>query len=167
MNCRLTLPVFLLTALVVLTGCDDAPFEVETPPEMIELHTDDDRHFVAMTADGVVIRSRATRQGDDDDRRAEAPRAEHDFWVRAIRERMRTRGGYALLDEVDVQSADGTEGTRLEFGRDHEETPYVYWLTLFVTDDRIHVIEAGGRQDRFEGATEAVEQTLETYRVLH
>lgn len=166
MKHRLTFPILLLTALVVFTGCEDAPFEVETPPEMIELHTDDDRRFVAMTADGVVVRARAIRQGDDDDQVADSPRAEHDFWVRAIRERMRTRGGYALLDEVDVQSADGTEGTRLEFGRDHEGTPYVYWMTLFVTDDTVHVIETGGREDRFDDATEAVEAALDTYRVL-
>ncbi len=166
MTHRLLIILLAIGALFAMTACDDPAFEVETPSAMIELHTPDDASFVAMTADGVVVRARAIRQGDDDDPLAESPRAEHDFWVDAIRQRMRTRAGYALLDEVDVQCAGGTDGTRLEFGRDHEETPYVYWLTLYVTDDTVHVIEAGGRQDRFDDAREAVEMTLDSYRVL-
>ncbi len=165
MSFRTALPILLVGALILFTGCEYDAFEVDTPPEMIEITTDDDHHqFVAMTADGVTVRARALRQGDD--RSAETPRAEHDFWVDAVRERMRTRAGYALLDQSDVRSADGTEGTRLEFGRDHEETPYLYWLTLFVTEETVHVIEAGGRKERFDGARDAVEETLDGYRVL-
>lgn len=157
---RAPFAVLALMLLVLASGCK--PFDVETPAQMIELETDDHRHYLAMTHDGVVIRARVVRQGEF---RGESPRANHDFWVDALRERMRISGGYALLDEKSVQSSNGHDGTRLEFGRDQSNTKHRYWLTLFVTDSNIHIIESGGRHDRFERAQDAVEDLLASYDV--
>jgi hypothetical protein len=38
-------------------------------------------------------------------------------------------------------------------------------VTVFVTHDRIFVVEAGGRRDRFEPATGEVESALRTFRI--
>ena len=160
-NHCLYLAAALLTACVALTACA-GPYSIETPPQMVALE-EDSRDYVAMTHDGVVLRARVLSQGQG---RYDVPRAEHDFWVEATRERMRTAGGYALLDEKEVQSADGHRGTRLEFGRDHNGRPYHYWMILFVTEDNIHVIDAGGAEERFEGARDAVEAALSSYEVL-
>lgn len=158
----LTASIIVLVALGA-AGCDGPAFDIETPPQMIELNTGTDSLYVAMTHDNVVVRARTIRQGE---RRGETPSASHEFWVDSIRRRMRLTGGYELLDEVDVESANGRKGTRLEFGRDQNDEPYHYQVTIFVTDDHIHLVEAGGRTDRFEAASEAVDSTLDSY-VVH
>lgn len=151
----------LFAVLAVNVGC--APvYEVDTPANMVAVE-EDDHEYVAMTHDGIVLRALIHAQGDGP---TDVPNASHDFWVDATRERMRTRGGYALLDESEVQSANGHKGTRLEFGRDQNGEPFVYWVTLFVTEDYIHVLDAGGRQDRFEGAKDSIEEAISSYQVL-
>lgn len=159
---RRVLWLSLIFSLVGVAAAGCATFEVETPSEMVAVE-EANREYVAMTHRGVVVRSRVYAQGDGAN---EVPRAEHDFWVEAMRERMRTAGGYALLTETDVTSRDGHRGTRLEFGRDHDGRPYQYWLTLFVTEDNIHVIDTGGPEERFDEARDAVESALNSYTVL-
>ena len=140
-------------------GCGAAN-DVVTPSQMVELERD--RHtYVAMTYDGVIVRSSVYSHGE----RADVPTAAQEFWVDATRERMRIQQGYALVDEKEVESADGTRGTRLVFGRDQQDQPYVYWITIFTTGDHLHIIDAGGRQDRFEEAQDAVEALHESYEV--
>lgn len=151
--------VLLLFSCSLLMGC--ASFDIETPPQMVVIEKSSDT-YVAMTHDGVVLRANVYSQGDSS---RDVPRGSQEFWVKSTRERMRTTGGYALLDETAARSADGHEGTRLEFGRDQNGVPYHYWVILFVTDDHIHVIDVGGRQDRFEDAKEAVQQALASYEV--
>ena len=149
----------LLVVASWLAGC--GTFDVDTPDQMVAVEKSD-REYVAMTHDGVVVRALVHEQGDPDEGVGVAG---HDFWVESVRERMRTRGGYALLEEKEVRSANGHHGTRLEFGRDQEGTTYLYWLTIFVTEENIHIVDAGGPKDRFEAAQEAVERALSTYEV--
>jgi hypothetical protein len=151
--------IVLVVATTQLVGC--ATFEIETPPDMVAVEKSD-QAYVAMTHDGIVLRALVHEQGNTDDG---VGLAGHDFWVESVRERMRTRGGYALLEEREVESANGHRGTRMEFGRDQEGTPYLYSLTIFVTDEYVHVLDAGGRKDRMEGARDAVEKALASYVV--
>lgn len=151
----------LICAAVLISGCQ-SPFDIETPAQMIEIDGESRLRYLAMTHDGVVLRVRVISQGDG---RNDVPQADGDFWANAVRERMRLAGGYALLEEKEVRSANGREGIRLEFGRDQDRQTYRYWLTLFVTDEHIHVIEAGGREDRFQAAEESIEEALSSYRV--
>ena len=157
---KLPLLAALFFVTLWLTGCA-AAFDIDTPTEMVAVEHSKSE-YVAMTHDGVVLRALVHSQGDG---RRDVPRAAHEFWVESMRERMRTRGGYALLEEKEVESANGHRGTRLEFGRDHDGVPYRYWLVLFVTEDNLHVIDAGGRQDRFDKASKAIDGAIESYRV--
>lgn len=149
----------MMCVLIVAGGCGPT-YDVVTPPQMVELERDA-YSYVAMTHDGVIVRSSIYSQGE----RADVPGAAREFWVNATRERMRIKAGYALIDEEDVESADGHSGTRLKFGRDQRDSPYVYWITIFATDDRLHIIEAGGREDRFDKARDSVEDLLASYRL--
>lgn len=149
------LAVAIVSSAVGLMGC--ASFDIETPEEMVVVEKSGNE-YVAMTHDGIVLRALVHPRED-------AEGGGHDFWVKSVRERMRTRGGYALLDEYDVESADGHRGTRLEFGRDQDGIPYQYWITLFVTDDAVHVIDTGGRDERFDNVREVVKQAIASYEV--
>ncbi|MBA2664296.1 MAG: hypothetical protein H0U74_18545 [Bradymonadaceae bacterium] len=150
----------LLFCTLLFSGC--ASFKITTPDEMAEVGPQDKAYdYRALTVRGVVLGVRVISQGKYDD----VPRANEVFWVDATRQRMRTLGGYALLSEEPVQSANGHSGTRLKFGRDQRGTTYWYWVTLFVTEDNIHVIDAGGRREHFEESQSVIEQALASYVV--
>jgi hypothetical protein len=140
-------------------GCGQH-FDVAAPDDFLELASEDSRRYGydmrATTADGVVLGVREI----------ENPRhGSRDFWVDAIRNRLRRDAGYALTSEADVTSASGQSGHQLRFGHDESSRPYVYWVTVFVTPDRVFVVEAGGRREHFEAAQARVESAIATFRV--
>lgn len=133
-------------ALALLLGCAAAgcgkPFTAATPSGFADLSDSYPRNeYRATTADGVVIGIRAL---DND------PKGEASFWLKAIENRMRDVGGYALLGRATVKNKAGQAGTRLSFGRDEDSKSHLYEISVFVTDDRIYVIEAGGTKAEVE-----------------
>ena len=151
----IALVIFSATA----SGCG-AGFHVEAPRDFVSLD-DASTHargyaMRATSADGVVMGVRAL----DNDRHGST-----EFWVEAIRNQVRRDQGYALTSEADVTAATGEAGHQMRFGHDDGGHPYVYWVTVYVTTDRIFVVEAGGRRDRFEAATAQLESALTTFRI--
>ncbi len=134
----------LFCAFVVATAtaaCGQS-FTAATPPEFVEIENDyDDFDYRAASADGLVF---AVREIEHD------PEGSRAFWARAIENRMRDQGGYALIDTKDVKTAQGIDGTQLRFGHDEEGRPHLYYVTLFVTDDTIYIHEAGGTKELME-----------------
>ena len=94
------------------------------------------------------------------------------FWTDALRNRLRTVRGYALLDEREVQAETGQPGRRMRFGRDEGSQPYLYWITVFVdpaglfAPSRIYVLEAGGRKDAFSEVEDELERAMASLRLL-
>lgn len=158
---RRLLQTALIAAALSTAACAD--FQITTPDQMVEVSKTRDTaaDYVAMTHHGVIMRAQTFEVGES--RSADAPPASLDFWEKALMERMRTRGGYALLEKAPIQAATGEEGRRFEFGRDQNGSPYLYTVALFVTEERIHLIEAGGRKDRVEEAKDAIEEALASY----
>lgn len=116
-------------------GCGRS-FVPATPPGFVDLgDTYPDGEYRATTADGAVLGVRAF---------ANEPRGELAFWARALENRMRENGGYALLKKQSITSRGGLVGTELQFGHDEGSTPHLYRVALFVTDRKIFVLEAGG-----------------------
>lgn len=147
-----------ILSFCVLVGCG-SHFDLTTPRDFVVLDQDEQARrgyaLRATTADGVVIAVREienTRHGTKE------------FWVDAIRNRLRRAGGYALLEEQEVTASSGERGHQMRFGRDDNGHPYAYWLTVFVTDDRITLIEAGGRRETFEEQSTAVQDAILTLR---
>src|SRR5262245_40224940 len=103
------LTLSLLLGAVLLAGCGRS-FTPATPPGFVDLgdHYGSDE-FRAATADGVVIGIRAFPND---------PKGEIAFWQRAIENRMRDMGGYALIEKREVKNRAGGTGTELKFGHD-------------------------------------------------
>jgi hypothetical protein len=126
--------------------------QITLPDDFVDLDEErDDYEMRATTAHGVVL---ATREVEND------PEGNLDFWVDAIRNRLRRAGGYALLEEKEVTAGSGQRGKQLRFGRDERGQTFHYWITVFVTDSHVLVIEAGGRKELFEEAAERVERAI-------
>lgn len=157
-----SVPSCTLAIIIALTVSACSTFDIETPDNMVAVEKSK-REYVAMTHDGVVLRALVHEQGEGDS--SEVGRASLDFWVESVGERMRTRGGYALLDQSKITSANGVEGAQLQFGRDQDGDSYLYVITLFVTDKNVHVLDAGGEKERFEAVQSSVDAAIRTYEV--
>ncbi|MEM9693262.1 MAG: serine/threonine protein kinase [Myxococcota bacterium] len=132
--------IFLAFVLAVLGAACGPSFVASTPPSFVELDTNDDAYdYRETTAEGVVI---GIREFDN------KPRGPLQFWVTTVENRIRERGGYALIKKVDVTSKDGIAGKQLQFGHDDASgRPHLYYLSIFVTDDLIQVLETGGSKE--------------------
>lgn len=132
--------LFIAPLLLLATACGSA-FTAATPPGFVEVddhHYDDRYDYRATSADGLVL---AVRSVDNEEG------GTLEFWTRAVENQLRTQGGYALLEQVDVKTRAGQTGKQLRFGLDQETTPHLYYLTLFVTEDRVYIHEAGGSKE--------------------
>ena len=134
--------VMIGLALLLTTGACSRHFVSATPPGFVDMGTNYPAgEYRATTADGVVI---GIRNIDND------PKGELGFWSRVLENRMREMGGYALIDKRQVTNRAGATGTQLRFGHDEGRTPHLYWVTLFVTEKRLFIIEAGGTRAEME-----------------
>jgi hypothetical protein len=146
---RATWTLFALGMSALLLAACGRPFDVKTAPGFIELEEPSGYDYRATTPEGVVFSVRAidnpSEQGD------------LAFWTRAITLRLRDVSGYALLDTHDVTAKDGTKGKQLRFGHDEQGKPYSYWVTLFVAQSRVFIVEAGGTKPQVERFTASLD----------
>ena len=146
-----TIRTLLVLSTVLLSACG-ASFEATTPPGFVVLEEEESPYaHRALNADGLVI---AVREIEHE------PQGELAFWVRAIENRMRQRGGYALLDTRDVSCRSGHKGKQLRFGHDEGDQPHLYTVTIFVSEDYIYVLEAGGTKELMEKHVADVDKAI-------
>ncbi len=158
---RFLFALIMVAGTALGSGC--ARYAIDTPAAMVELNESaySNYEYRATTPDGVVLGVRIERMREGS---GNTPVGELEFWSESTQLRLRTLGGYALLDESEVVSANGVDGVQLRFGRDQDDSPYAYWVTLFVTAKFIHIIEAGGRRDLFEASQEDIESAIRSYQ---
>ena len=146
----------LCLALLALCGCRG--FDLEPPPDFVELEEPEWSGYALRTtsAHGVVI---GVRELDN------TVEGTLSFWLDAVKERVRTGRGYALVEERPLPAASGEEGRLLRFGREEGSTAYAYWLGLWVTPSRVFVVEAGGKRDEFQKVEAEVRAALEGFRI--
>lgn len=150
---------FALVVLLVAPAAGCSTFALDAPEHFVKLQESEWSQYAmrAANADGVVL---AVRVSDNEETEGSLT-----FWADAVKNRLRTMRGYALLEEKPVRAATGEEGHQLRLGRDEGSQSYDYWVTLFVDDDNVHVVEAGGRREEFSRVKEAVEQAIGRFEV--
>lgn len=137
------------------TGCH-AAFTTKAPSGFVELDEHGGRYaFRATTPDGLVV---AAREVDHE------PEGTLDFWVRAVENTLRTRGGYALLEVREITIAGGYPGKQLRFGHDEVNRPHLYYVTLVVTGGVIYVLEVGGAKPLVEAHEHAIAEWVQSFR---
>lgn len=140
-----------------LVGCG-RPYEAATPDGFIDFgdryKSEGHDEYRAATADGVVIGVRAF---DND------PKADMALAVRALENRVRIGQGYALLAKHEVTARDGTKGTMLEFGHDEAGGPHLYYVTLFINDAHVFLLEAGGKKELVEKARPSIDWAIKSF----
>lgn len=138
------------TALGAATGCArDAHLDI--PRDFAELDAPDGQTQKAINANGVAI---GVRDQENE------PRATLPFWSSIIDKRLKASGYVADGAPKKVTLSGGREGQQLRYkttlgGRDH-----TYWITLFVTDERVIVVEAAGDAELFGAAAKDIEASV-------
>jgi hypothetical protein len=143
-------------ALAALASACGASFRQATPDGFVELEDQRRYDYRAVTADGLVLGVREIEH---------KPAGQIDFWVGAIGNHMRERGGYALLEVVEVKNAQGLSGKQLRFGHDEGSRPHLYHVTLFVTDEKIYLLEAGGSAELVKRHAAQLDQAVQAFQV--
>lgn len=144
-----------IVATLAVAGCGK-PFDVKTAPGFVALENQSQHEYRATTPEGVVLGVRVV----DDEKRGDLS-----FWTQALVLQLRESNGYALLDSKETHSLDGTKGRRLEFAHDENGTPYTYWVTIYLAQGRLYVVEAGGENATFEKAKPSVEWMMQSVKV--
>ncbi len=156
-------------ALVLVAGCG-AGAQLTTPNGFGVL--DDQKEYVyrATSPDGVVLAIR----GEPNELRANL-----EFWADALDRKLRNQSisgscGPGHVNQPQCYVADGEPtaarssagipGKQLRYTITVNGRPHRYWLTVFVTEGKVWMVEAGGDKDRFTGKTEeAVKKAIESF----
>ena len=144
----------LLILSLFAVGCRS--FEAKTPAEFVDLGHSSTYDYRAASSDGVVLAARSMKND---------PRGTLSFYTDVTRRKLREGEGYALVEEREVTSKTGEKGNMLRFGRDHGGTPHLYVVTLFVTNDRIFVLEAGGAKTDVETHAAAIDASVAGFSI--
>ena len=146
----------VLALCIPLGGCGGHSFEMATPPGFVVLKDQEPNYdYRATTADGVVIAVREIKH---------EPKGDLSFWVQAVRNKLRAMSGYALLETVDVSTRAGLKGTQLRFGHDEKGEPWLYYVTVFVTDKMIYVLEFGGSKEQLTRFSAQLQWVTDNFR---
>jgi hypothetical protein len=146
----------LLCAVVVVfsVGCG-RDFVITTPAGFAELEDQQEYGYRAANAEGVVI---AVRHEPNQ------PFGDLSFWAGAVDAHLR-RGGYVADKALDVQSADGVSGRQIRYHRKHEGREYVFWASVFATEDIVVTVEAGGDRAHFDKLEKAVNAAIQSLAI--
>ena len=150
-------PYFLVLLVMAAAACGNS-FDLRRTAGLTEFDDDPggEYDYRATTADVVVL---GVREIDNE------PQGNLDFWTQAVRNRVRDLGGYELVRETEVRAASGQQGKQLQFAREQDGRPYVYWVTLFVTDDTIYVLEAGGIRESWQRDERRIREAITGFRI--
>lgn len=153
---RATGLALLLVSCASALACGHS-FEAKTPPGFVELDEENPSHaYRATTADGLVVAVREI---------AHDPKGELSFWTRAIENELRQRGGYALLATLDVKTRSGLVGKELRFGHDEGAKPHEYRVTVFVTEDKLYLLEVGGTKALVASHAKDLDEYVASFRL--
>lgn len=150
---------FFVVLVLGLVGCGPG-YHLENPTDFLRFDRYNDAshgyEFRARNADGVALALRVIEN------RGEGSLG---FWRDALRNQLTVGLGYALLEETEARAASGEVGVRFVCGRDQGGVSYGYSLTLFVADERVFVLEAGGVREAFDRARPAIDATVADFRI--
>lgn len=153
-SCRLAVLLAAVTLVLGSVSCTRG-FTINTPGGFAELEDQDDFAYRATSAEGVVI---AVRREDN------RPYGDLGFWSGAVDSHLR-RQGYVARHVADVKSADGVAGRQVRYGRSQGGRDHAFWATVFVTDDLVIIVEAGGDQSYFEQREQELGAAIASLRI--
>lgn len=154
----MNLRTVLVACLFSLSAACASSAQVDAPDGFAELEETEDYGYRATSAEGVVIGVR-TESND--------PHGNLSFWTSAIDHKLRKSGYTPMLEApIAVESEHGLAGKRLRYKSAQSGRPHEYWVTVFVTDSKVILVEAAGDEAFFDAKVqkqiEAATKTVKT-----
>ena len=140
-----------LFPLLLIFGCA-VPYSIEAPEQFKRYTTKTE--FKWITADGVMLKAREVEN---------YPEASLSFWSDAARQHLE-KIGYLHEKTTCFKTKDGLDGCTLKFALPHGAEDWVYQETIFVVDDAIVLLEAGGEYSRFNAVETDLAKALKSFR---
>ncbi|MDP3277120.1 MAG: hypothetical protein Q8Q09_18150 [Deltaproteobacteria bacterium] len=133
-----------------------ATFSMQTPTGFARANTASNAYdYRAVSAYGVAMGIRSVRNEQQ---------APIEFWSEVIDRRLTRSGHYRTAGSLEVRTLRGATGRTLKYTMgDGQNGGASYWVTLFVTRDWVHVVEAGGTTEAFTRAQAEVERAIRTF----
>jgi hypothetical protein len=137
---RLSVPIFALVSFFTLAGCSSTG-HLKTPDGFAEVEGGK-FDYRATNADGIVVGVRS---------HANDMHGNLDFWTRVLDKNLEKQAYRPEAQKArSIKTARGLEGKQLRYTFESQGRQHQYWLTLFVTESRVYVVEAGGDDAFFD-----------------
>jgi hypothetical protein len=158
--------LLLATFGLALSGCG-ANFEPSTPSDFVVFEDEydtpwylrftsgDEYPYRSASADGIVL---GIRHFEND------PSGTLPYWTEALKRRLEARGHYELVSSEDVKNDEGVPGKRLVFAH-RAAAPQAYRITLYLHDDTLFLVEAGGPSAVIEARRAELDQAAALLRL--
>lgn len=146
--------ILILAALCSFAGgCASA--HLDTPAGFAAFDDNKAYDFYASDGEGVVLAVRTEKN---------RPHGDLSYWTSALDVQLR-EAGYRPHNVADVTSADGHEGKQLRYVVDDDGRELVFWVSVFVTDRHVVLVEAGGDVAFFEPKERQIVAAIATLQV--
>ncbi len=140
-----------LALLMLLCACGPT-YRMDAPDGFVK-YTKGHGNFAWTTADGVRVKARDVKN---------EPKAELPFWTDATQRHLTARG-YTKKAERCFTTLAGANGCTLEWLAPRGNEDWVFAVTIFVTGDRVTLVEAAGPYARYVAVEAKLAKALETF----
>lgn len=145
-----------LALAALATGC--ASFQIRTPAGFGQLRNQSPRYdYRSVSAYGVALAVRVVPNSE---------RGNLDFWSEVVDRHLQHGGAYHASGSADVHTTTGLTGRRMAYTYGDPQAGQTYWVTVFVTDRKVYLVEAGGGTDAFTRARDGVERAVQSFRPI-
>ena len=142
----------LTLALLALLAACGPHYQMDAPDGFVK-YTKDHGKFAWITADGVRVKARDV---------VNEPKAELPFWTDATQRHMTARG-YTKKSEKCFTTRAGAKGCTLEWLAPRGNEDWVFAVSIFVTGERVTLVEAAGPYARYVAVEGKLAKALESF----
>jgi hypothetical protein len=132
-------PIAIASTALLLGGCSSHA-HLTTPAGFAEIEGGK-YDYRATNPDGVVVGVRSHKND---------VHGNLDFWTRVLSKNLEDQSYKPEAKARTIKTDTGIEGRQIRYTIDSAGREEEYWLTLFVTDKRVYVVEAGGDTAYFD-----------------
>lgn len=145
------LHLLLVLAALLFPGCGPH-YRMDAPQEFVKYQRGHGR-FAWTTADGVRVKARDVKND---------PKADLPFWTDALKRHLNARG-YVQKSDTCFDTQTGRKACTVEWLVPRGNEDWVFGVTVFVTGDRVTLVEAAGPFARYRAVEPQLVVALKSF----
>lgn len=145
----------IIIALFFFSFTSCGPSYVMDPPDEFAHFHKDKRFLKYISSDGVRVKVSSLKN---------EPSGDVTMWQNAIQKYLSIKG-YHLAEKKEIATSENLKGVYTEYLYSYNAEPYVYGIALFVKDEYIFLIEAGGPKQKYLAHRDRMLKAVNTFKV--